>query len=109
MSRDRTHVGKLFLIARGEEEMETVAKGFLNGELNTKYYSTYLEELTSEYYYYIVIQDCLFKLVDNEFGDDYCCLIRKISDTEFEYFCHYYDGATCLNEELENELQYIKI
>ena len=106
MSSDRTHVGKLFLITKGKEEIEAFAKGVLCGELNSEYYSTYTEELI-EHYYYIVVKDCLFKLVDTELDDDYGCHIEKVSDEEFNYHCHYYDGATGLQEELIEELEKI--
>lgn len=57
-------------------------------------------EDTSEYSKYILAGGSVWESEDTEIDSD-CSTITKVNDDEFEYHASFYNGGTCLSEELE--------
>ena len=57
-------------------------------------------EETSEYSKYILIGGDVWESEDTELDSD-GSIITKVNDDEFEYYAAFYNGGTCLSEELE--------
>lgn len=53
-----------------------------------------------DYDKYILIGDTVWEVEDTELDSD-DSVITKVNDDEFEYYASFYNGGTCLSEELE--------
>ena len=71
----------------------------------SEWYASYkdlLEDRLSNWY--IILNNKIYRIDDNEVDDDYYCNITEHDDGSYTYVARFYNGGTCLHECLENEL-----
>ena len=75
------------------------------GDELTQQYGSYREMLEDNLSnWYIILNNKLYRIDDNEVDDDYYCNITEHDDGSYTYVARFYNGGTCLRECLENEL-----
>lgn len=113
MSEMEFHVGKMIEVdykslgySTIEEYCKSKCKEF---NLQLKPYQTSFFEAWVDYNYeskieLIVFKDRLFKLEDKYFDEPYFSNLTKNPDGTFNYAFGFYNGGTCLNEIVKDEL-----
>ena len=105
MSFTELHNGKLTPI---KEDPEEFAKEYFEKH-NIEYdsdYKSYVEQLIDECYEeYILINNTLYKMNDENLGESEVNWHRKNSDGSIEYCVQFYNGGCSLYEALKNELE----
>ena len=110
MSDYETHYGTLREIDLGGLTLEEKCKELCNQhniELNDWYmsYKYMLEDRLSNWY--IILNNKIYRIDDNEVDNDYYCILNENEDGSYNYYAHFYNGGTCLEECLEDELNKI--
>ena len=106
MSDTEKHYGKLVQIEFGKNSPEQVAKFIckMNGYQLTE--STWLETLLTvtnendETKYYLV-NGSLYELIEHKKIEDDAALIQKNADGTYTFYTEFYNGGTCLYEQIE--------
>lgn len=101
MSWDEHHFGKLVKVEYSGS-IEEFCKSIINKPLTI--YDTYKEWLVSDYEY-IITNDCIYKILEDYRSDDcYGTYLIPNEDGSINFFSSFYNGGTCLLEELEEAL-----
>ena len=53
---------------------------------------------------YLAVKSKIFEIQDHQFEESNVTLVTKISDNEYEYYSSFYNGGTCLEEEMRKIL-----
>ena len=74
-------------------------------ELNDWYmsYKDMLEDRLSDWY--IILNNKLYRIDDNEVENEYYCNVTKHDDGSYTYVARFYNGGTCLHECLEEQIE----
>lgn len=54
--------------------------------------------------WYVILNDVLYSITDHNIDNDYYCILNENEDGSYNYYTHFYNGGTCLEECLEDEL-----
>lgn len=105
MSNQETIKGRLVAIPREKDEsLEDFAKRVSNEELDTEWYDTYFEQLSSSDKYFIV-GNTIYEITKQTNLEDYdYCDIEDLGNGEFSFITSFYNGGTYLTEMLQEEL-----
>lgn len=115
MSSDRLHFGKFRILTKTTEETKQYIKNYLVSENK----AIFIDK--EDWDFDIIDNDYLALFVKNELilikffqhekqvDDPYITKVLQNGENINDYFfiCNYYDGGTCLEEQLENELNNI--
>lgn len=109
MSETENHKGKLRIVPlldgeSLEEQCQRIAI-VNNFEFDSRYHYTWKECINDEgYNKFIVVKNILFEIYDHKRFDDYSFEITEDPDGTYSFVGSFYNGGTCLNEILEDEL-----
>lgn len=53
----------------------------------------------------ISVGDDIYEVADIELDNDTQCIITEVGENEYQYYTSFYNGGTCLEEMLEDELE----
>jgi len=107
MSEDVTYAGKLRKVYCGDSLEDEARRILLNlGTEIDEYYDTYLESL-KENDKYMVIEDCIYEVLEKRKLNHDFMLATQESDGTISFFVSYYNGGCCLEEAVEEAINNI--
>jgi hypothetical protein len=110
MSQEEIHIGKLRKIAihsSVEEWAESKCK--LDNIEKASYNNNWLEQLRDSYYEkYFIVNGNIYEAFDHkEFDYEDIYYLKDNGDNTFDFVMKFYNGGTCLEECIEEELEKI--
>ena len=113
MSSDNLHFGKFKILTKTTKETIQYIKNYLVSENKAICINKESFDITDDNYLTLLVKSelILIKFIQHEkqVDDPYITKILQNKENINDYFfiCNYYDGGTCLEEQLENELNNI--
>jgi len=108
MSQDESWSGKLIPVTYIGDLENKCKELYKNSNQNMKdvptFYKTYIEAIQCEDLDYIIINDNIFKIINNKINR-YTTHITKNKDGTYNFTSSFYNGGTSLNECLEEEMK----
>ena len=111
MSDYETHYGTLKKIDLEGLTLEEKCKELCDQhsvKLNDFGCTSYVSLLRDRLYdWYVILKGVLYSITDHTIDNDYYCILNENEDGSYNYYAHFYNGGTYLEECLEDELNKI--
>lgn len=108
MSETRHYRGTLLRLTNNKEDSEATAKDLLSAIEKTElpsYHDNWLEYLLDNFYKeYVVVDDCLYRAIKEEVGDEDVFIAHK-TKKGYKFEVAYYDGGMSFDEAIEEAIR----